>query len=794
MTMITTGSRLAAAAIMTVFLNGCFDGSSSSSDDSTLSLSMKALSSESSRVSGDDVLLGLSGDDADSFTNMDKLEIWLNDAQTDPIVRNGRDGLEILVSGLTEGANRLELHHADQGPLSDLDLTVYPVTGPIFSGPQQYPFVCTVTTELGKQPLVDTDGVTGFPVLDDEDNQIGLSRDCSIEPYVTFVYRTTAGTWAALPEDGSRPDDMATTELTDGRTVDFIVRQERGTINRFIYSFATLAEFGDEAWDATTTNWNGRLLFHFQGGVGIGHTQGSISNSRALQPDTLQKGYAVIYSTGTRTSPHYNLQVGGETALMVKEHFIKRFGVPDYTVAIGGSGGGIQQYVYSQNHPGLLDGGVPQYSYPDMITQTIHIGDCELLEYYMDATDRDNPKWKTTTNRSLLAGLNANDRYPDPFADGKQMLGYSTAPGMTECIPAWRGLTPLVMNPLFGRADNQELMQPDGVMDDVRWTHYSDAKNIYGLDENGQPRTLFDNVGVQYGLKALVDGSITKAEFLDLNAEVGGWKQPAEMVQEGFPFIGSLEDVMAGRIGFDPWSSRNMNLSPDDGTTPAPRTEGDVQAVQAAYTSGLVFDGQLNMPVIDWRHYLEEVLDMHNSHQSFSARQRIINRMGDVGNQVIWFTDARPTNYSDPEEPEPREESNQTWMALEVLHDWIMNIQDNPQQSIAENRPAAAVDACFETNGDLIESGDGVWDGILSDGPEGSCTAQFPTYTTSRMVAGGPIEGSIFKCSLKPVATALSDNTYGETPFTDEEIDRLNEIFPDGVCDYSQPDQGRPAG
>ncbi|NIW35027.1 MAG: hypothetical protein GWN32_00090, partial [Gemmatimonadetes bacterium] len=56
----------------------------------------------------------------------------------------------------------------------------------------------------------------------------------------------------------------------------------------------------------------------------------------------------------------------------------------DYTVGVGGSGGGIQQYVYGQNHKGLLDAGVPQYSYPDMITQTIHIGDCELLERWMD--------------------------------------------------------------------------------------------------------------------------------------------------------------------------------------------------------------------------------------------------------------------------------------------------------------------------------------------------------------------------------------------------------------------------
>lgn len=56
---------------------------------------------------------------------------------------------------------------------------------------------------------------------------------------------------------------------------------------------------------------------------------------------------------------------------------------------------------------------------------------------------RGNPKWQTTSNRSWLVGLNSNDRYPDPFAQIKQMLGYSTAPGMTECIPAWRGLKSL---------------------------------------------------------------------------------------------------------------------------------------------------------------------------------------------------------------------------------------------------------------------------------------------------------------------------------------------------------------
>ena len=83
---------------------------------------------------------------------------------------------------------------------------------------------------------------------------------------------------------------------------------------------------------------------------------------------------------------------------------------------------------------------------------------------------------------------------------------------------------------------------------------------------------------------------------------------------------------------------------------------------------------------------------------------------------------------------------------------------------------------------------------MLDDQPDGDCATGFETYTTSRIVAGGPIEGSVFKCALKPVTTALDDDTYGTVTFSEAEITRLSEIFPDGVCDYTQPDQGRPAG
>jgi hypothetical protein len=53
-------------------------------------------------------------------------------------------------------------------------------------------------------------------------------------------------------------------------------------------------------------------------------------------------------------------------------------------------------------------------------------------------------------------------------------------------------------------------------------------------------------------------------------------------------------------------------------------------------------------------------------------------------------------------------------------------------------------------------------------------------------VAGESIKGDIFKCALKPLATALADGSYGAgAPFTAGQRAWLQKIFPDGVCDYA---------
>jgi len=678
-----------------------------------------------------------------------------------------------VINGLAPGENTLCVKPNGKGwgrprPVT-LTLTNYPITGPIFSGPHQHPFVCTVMTSGLGQPIPDHP-TTGTKVFDAENNLIGYSRDCSVDTQVVFKYWSTAGGWKDYTPGMDRPADLAKTKTIEGKTVDFIVRWERGTINRFIYSVAMLAPYDDGPWRLNKKAWSGRLLYVFDGGVAIGHSQGNPNTSSMLPALALGRGYAVIYSTGTRTDTHYNLQLGGETALMVKERFIKLYDVPLYTVGVGGSGGAIQQYIYGQNHPGLLDAAIPEYSYPDMVTQTVHIGDCELLEFYFDVLDGANPRWSTWTSRTLIEGLNASDTLPNDYTGGK--------PGLTECVNGWRGLSPLCLNPLYGFAPNQELYEPQSAIAATEWTHFADIVNIVGLDSDGYARRYWDNIGVQYGLEAVAAGKITADEFLKLNAIIGGWKEDKDMVQEGSPFY---PPGVIDLDNWDPWSARNQVFSTDPLASPAPRTEGNVEAMQAVYNAGLVFMGKINIPVIDWRPYLEDELNMHNTHQSFAARQRIRDAKGNSNNQVIWFSD-----YASGEVPDKTPE------ALEVMDEWMMNILHMPWRGVAGNKPWRAVDRCFDASGKQIAAGRHVWNGILDNNPDGACTKRFPIYSTSRIVAGGPFKGSIFKCQLKAVSKAITDGDYGVwTPDPAQQF-FLEKIFPEGVCDFSKPDAGLP--
>lgn len=660
---------------------------------------------------------------------------------------------------------------------------------PLFAGPRQYPFICDTDASGLGPPLVDNHDGVGTPVapvggtpdrlpVPGDAAQPGFSADCLARTRAEYYYAPRRGTGFVRWSPQVVPDDIAQARVA-GRKVPFVVRVETGTINRFIYLIAALRG-PDEAPDAPGAgHWNRRLVYQFHGGVGIGHRQGKVDVAKLLaeRREQLALGYALATSTGNATTNHFNIWLAEDTALRVKRQFAALYGAPEFTIGVGGSGGAIQQYLLAQNRPGIIDGAIAQYGYPDMVTQTIPVFDCELLEHYFDVTDADNPLWRAAEHRQWIEGLKADNAHE---AQGKAKRiatanrlahlargqPYEPPRGNTECVVGWRGLTPLVLNPRF--AHFGERVAP-AVYDRVYWSHFEDLKRFYGTDATGHARVPWDNVGVQYGLQALRRGQIDPGQFLRLNARIGTWKAPSAMRQERYWMLNGAASELAE---FSPWSAHNMELDGD----PAPRRAGDTAAIAAAFRSGQVFLGRLDIPVIDVRHYLDPELNMHHASASFSVRLRLLAAQGHADNHALWVA-------AKPHDP--------TSVAFRVMEEWLQARRAAPGQPWAASRPVAASDRCFDDEGGLIAQGESVWHGPWNGAATGPCLAAYPIYGNSRTEAGDTLHGDRFRCALEPVAEAIARGAYAPIDMAPHRAE-LERVFPQGVCDYRLPDPARP--
>ena len=646
---------------------------------------------------------------------------------------------------------------------------------PLFAGPLQYPFLCMTEDAGHGQPIVDNDEGAGIPVYEEvggikTERIVGYSKDCSMPTRVHYYYQRE-GTESFYPLEEA-DGDIARITL-DGREIDFVVRVEVGTINRHQYGIAALKGPDDQPDSVDTSLWNGRLVYQFKGGVGIGRRQGRVSPNRMLhrRTETLAAGYAVATSSANQTSNTYNIWLAEDTVRRVKRQFAARYGDPVYTIGIGGSGGAIQQYLLGQNAPDVLDGGVALYSYPDMVTQTTYALDCELAEYYFDVTDAENPRWRNWEERQLIEGMNSlgyRDTVSARIVTQLMITLGKDAPvedGLSECIKSWRGLAPLVQNPRYSHFQRRFKKE---VRKQTHWTYWEDLVAWYGRDETGFARQTFDNVGVQYGLLALRDGRLTVQEFLGINAAIGGWRPPPEMAGERY---WGMPGARSALLDTAPWSEHNQTTTLREDGAVAQRSRGDRDAMSAAWWSGQVFSGRVEIPIIDLRHYLEDELDMHHSIASFQTRLRIEREMGNSANQVIWMTRKPHAPIMD---------------ALLAAEQWIA------ARRAEQPRPAVLTDTCYDEDGTVIAQGEGVWDGAWNGRVDGACIRAYPPFSTSRIFAGDDVAGDRFACDLKPVTTALVDGTYGELDLETARA-RLEEIFPNGVCDYQRPDRMRPA-
>ena len=651
----------------------------------------------------------------------------------------------------------------------------------LYSGPKQYPFYCmTIDSNIG-QPLVDNQEGFGVPVYEDliqRNNVIGYSKDCLFKSHLQFYYLNQDDKLAKLvPKKFSHLD-----ALRDAKRPLELFRAEQGSINRFIYTIA-MAITPEELGTRTVSSlWNKKLIYQFNGGSGIGFRQGRQKATRTItrRLTEVQKGYALISSSGNRTSYTYNMLLAEDTARRVKLHFISLFGEPLYTVGIGGSGGGLAQYLIGQNSSGILDGLIPQYSYPDMVSQTIYTLDCDLFNNYFTFRAKDNSRWQQWDQRQLLEGMNSLQDFPQKIAFlqpvAQLMAGMvpSFPKGNSECINGYFGLSTFIHNPRQGFLRH---FYSDEVVEQTNWNYWEDMAWLFSRDQHGLVESTWDNDGVQYGLHALKQKQITLAEFVHINKNIGSWKEQHQMKAENIiipfgrkmPFWVSL------------WGSDNITEVIDNQS--APRRSASLKAIAAAYRGGQVFIGKLELPIIDVRHYLEEKLDMHHMSASFSTRIRLQQANGHFDNQVIWVA---------------KRDFDPTYQAFDLMDLWLLKRKQFPELNAAQSKPIQLQDTCFDDQGEILAQGEGVWHGNWNE-PDldnkslkrGACAEHYAIFSNSRIQAEGPWQGSVFKCHKIPFEQAVKQGMYGEIDLS-EQLNDLRAIFASGVCDYSQGDAGRP--
>jgi hypothetical protein len=683
-------------------------------------LTISTLPTKPSLVSGSEVLVRV---EVPSGVRLPGVRVWLNGHDVTSQFRATREStLSGLVTGLRLGRNLLQASaRGSGGQAGELTIIDHPISGPVFSGPQQQPFICQTQTFA-----LPTGGTLGPP----------LDSNCSAHTRIGYVYRSTDGTFKPLTDPSTLPSDVAQTTISTGQKVNYVVRVETGTINRAIYQIAIL---DDPTVDSTPTwyhhpvGWNGRLVDFFGGGCAPGYHQGytltaPFGGNAVTNNLWLSKGFAAVSSTLNIFGDNCNGVLSAETAMMVKEHFIDAYGVPKYTIGWGQSGGSMQQYLTAENYPGLLDGIVPQLSFPDTLTFFTPISDCHLLTHYLGSSSL---SW-TAAQEAGVEGWGNPDFCSTVSTSQFWALVHA---GVTPQIPQATCNAPAFGPPVLSDSLIYDpLSNPTG----ARCDYWDNMVNVYGVDPaTGFARRTIDNVGVQYGLDAFKTGQISAAQFLDLNHRIGGYDADGNIV---------------GR-----------------------RSAADPGALRIAYQTGRLDEGGgglASVPIIDFRAYNDGAADPHDSVRTQTMRERLIRAHGTAANQIALEapSDTTPAGAALFTLLQP--------MLLREMDQWLENISNDhaPATStlakIARDQPSDLVDACYTDMGVKVTD-------------PGTCRQLYPVHANPRLAAGEPLTNDYLKCQLEPVRRA------DYAPMTDAQFAQLKAIFPSGVCDYSRPPVGQ---
>jgi hypothetical protein len=519
---------------------------------------------------------------------------------------------EGLVSGLHEGPNELVASTSAGG--ARITITNHPKGGSVFAGPQVQPWFCT-TEANGLAPAQDA--------------------QCNAPTTFRYVYKSSLTGQFATYDPSNPPGDVATTTTDEGRTVPYVVRVERGTMDRGIYDVAALYD-PTKPWEpwASQPGWNHKLYVPFGPSCAPRYRQEPPED--VLSDLALSRGFAVAVNGLNTLGQNCNPVVSAEALLMLKEHIEENYGSIRYTLSDGCSGGSIQQQNIASGYPGLLDGIIPSCSYPDVSTTGNEVIDCKLLLHYFNDT---SPQlWGVQAQRALVAGSQTGatcHAWVNVFRFDQSANPSQRDNTFTDCgVPDEQ---------IYDAETN-----PTGVRCSV--SDYSVA--VWGRRaKDGFAKRPLDNVGIQYGLNALNSGLITPEQFVDLNEKIGG------------------VDI---DLGFQPQ-----------------RTVADPGAVKIAYRAAQVTNGRqlAKVPIIDLRGSSNN--EIHTDFHSYEIRARLDRDAGGHGNQIIW---TNPGSLAgDPAATREAFLLLDRWVAR-IEAD---TSADPLEVKVLRSKPADAVDACW---------------------------------------------------------------------------------------------------
>jgi hypothetical protein len=441
----------------------------------------------------------------------------------------------------------------------------------------------------------------------------------------------------------------------------------------------------------------------------------------------ITRGYAIVAGSLNVMGANSDDVKSAETAAKIKEYFIKQFGPPLFTIGHGASGGSMQQQMIANAYPGMLDGIMPARLFADTMTFLQPLYDCELLANVFKTGTWTRAQMDAVSGKHWGYCVSNGAHYPHARID-------------------------------YCDATVKDMVANEADWKRVRCTYQDNLVNVFGTDpKTGFARNPFDNVGVQYGLKALNDGKISFDQFIDINTRIGGHDNDGKIVPQ--------------------------------------RMVGDHEAIRRAYETGRMnafTGGVASIPVIDIRTYNDgdplgrgdPNVDVHDRYHSFVVRARLLKYNGSAANHVMLTA----ATFGAPQLDARTERSPLNLVstaALTQMDRWLSAIaadtSSKPKaQKVADNKPADLVDACYpQKAGALIGAIEKVTD-------MARCNALFPYAGDARLVAGAPATDDVLKCVLKPV----DPKDYTVAP-TAEQLAQLRKVFPDGVCDYSKPGVGQ---